>query len=171
MAGSASYERRNAAARALGYRNYYDYRTHNHGTIPATQPRPTGELRQRLRGHRSASDLANTIKTGRVELIMQFPVGERDPATGQFKAIEFQVIMDDGTTRTYILRGDQLDKDKLAPLRDAIVDAGLAPYATYPKIIPLEDDEEPEDLERDDDDELGNLEDFDAADFDADIPF
>jgi hypothetical protein len=149
---SARWERRNAAARALGYKSYYDYRSHNQGKIAPDQPRASGELLGKLRGHRGPSDLESLLAKGRVEILMQFPIGDRNPDTGQYRQVEVQAILTDGTQRTFTLRGKQLDASRLRGLRRAIADAGVKPLTSPSldilKLLPGDlDDEEPFDDE------------------------
>lgn len=62
---SSAYDARNARARALGYRNYYDYRLHANGRIP---PGPIEELtpeeRSKRRGHRGRADFLSSLDEG-----------------------------------------------------------------------------------------------------------
>lgn len=120
---SSSWERRNARARAAGYRNYYDYRAHGFGAKPPDAPRARGEELARLRGHRSAADLRTLVASGRVELVKVDPQ-QRDPKTGQWKRGDLIVTLSDGTERTFRLSGRQLTRSKMRALRGAFIDGG-----------------------------------------------
>lgn len=127
---SPAYQRRNARARALGYSSYYDYRIHNHGRIPASEPPvPRGELRSRLRGHRSAEDLISRVRNGSTVVPIDY---ERDPETGQFRWVEILVDDERGTAR-FRLRGRQLSKRSVERLWVHIQDVG-ALWAYNPSI-------------------------------------
>ena len=108
---SAAWEGRNARARALGYRNYYDYRVHNFGRIPAGESAPTGEERQRLRGHRGAADVESVLRSGDVELVNVIRVDGLD-----FLLI---VTTSDGRTREFRVPEAKVDK-----VRGVIADLG-----------------------------------------------
>lgn len=98
---SSAWQKRNAAARAKGYRNYYDYRAHDFGKMPPGTPRASGEKLRRLRGHASTSDLNRAIASGRVELVNVVQTGS-DPPT-----FDVLVVMSDGSQRRYTLKGEQ----------------------------------------------------------------
>jgi hypothetical protein len=99
------YAKRNAKARALGYRNYYDYRVHNHGRIPAGEAAPTGEVKQRLRGHRGRVDFLNSLGEGDViSLVSHISTIERTP-DGRYRRIDKLVLYaDSGDQRIFTLR-------------------------------------------------------------------
>lgn len=126
---SASYERRNARARALGYASYYDYRVHNHGRIAPSEPAPTGEARSRLRGHRGAADFERALSAD----VVVVPIdSRRDPDTGRFLWVDVDV--DDGrTSRRFRLRPKDMTADELDSLWLSIQDAG-ASWAHNPSI-------------------------------------
>ena len=109
---SASYARRNAAARLLGYRNYYDYRVHNHGRIPASVPAPTGEARSRLRGHRGRADFEQAVGAGSLVSVQSTERG----ADGKLTKVTLLLIGEDGRSRVYVLRGKALKSDQLKSL-------------------------------------------------------
>ncbi|HZL19870.1 MAG TPA: hypothetical protein VFG23_19200 [Polyangia bacterium] len=110
------YERRNRAAQALGYRNYYDYRTHAHGTIPAGQSRPEGEARQRLRGHLGTSDLLRWLREGDV-IVLATPIGliETDER-GRFVEADKIVLPASGRRRVRTFRVRRLTRPEMAAL-------------------------------------------------------
>jgi hypothetical protein len=116
------WQRRNAAAQAKGYRNYYDYRIHRFGAIPASEPAPTGEQRRRLRGHASSADLSRQLKAGG-DLIF-LPVGLQRNSRGQWERVQVVVLMPDGSERQYILTGAQASSENLRRLRDQMQAAG-----------------------------------------------
>ena len=135
-----SWADRNAQAQSLGYRNYYDYRVHDYGNMPPGEPGATGELLDRLRGHRGAADLGSFIERQRdaddydydvtraVAADVQ-PSYERD-AEGRWTYISVTLLMDDGTEREYRLRGldTQQIQDYLDDLEDLEIDAVIDPY-------------------------------------------
>jgi hypothetical protein len=59
---SASYQRRNARARALGYESYYHQRIA--AGAPPEAPKPRGEQLRRRRGHVGPEDLVGFIRRG-----------------------------------------------------------------------------------------------------------
>jgi hypothetical protein len=120
---SPAYERRNARARSLGYRSYYDYRIHGNGSIPPAAAAATGEARQRLRGHRSAADLRRAIREGTTVSIAGH--SERD-SNGQYRWLELSVLSPDGSERTYRLTGKQLQKQQLGRLVGELDHKGAA---------------------------------------------
>lgn len=122
---AAEYARRQARARELGYAGYYERRVR--AGAPPSAPKPTGERLRGLRGHASRADLERAVRSGRVAIISQVP-GRRDPDTGRYLSVEFDVQLTDGSTRTYTLRGRQLDDRRIASLRDAVQDAGADVY-------------------------------------------
>lgn len=91
---SAAWERRNARARALGYKSYYDYRAHDNGRRPPDAPRLRGEALARSRGHRGEADLDRLIRSGRVELVNTISTVD---ARGKF-GIDVLVTLADGRT-------------------------------------------------------------------------
>lgn len=115
MARASRWENRNARARTLGYKNYYDYRAHGYGATPPKAPRATGERLAALRGHRSAAGLNRLSRSGRVELVKVNP-GARDPKTGQWSTAEVTLTLDDGSERTFRLRGSQLERFRMRRL-------------------------------------------------------
>lgn len=116
---SQAWDKRNAAARALGYRNYYDYRIHGYGRRPAAAPVDTYN-RDRLRGHRSRADLLRQADEG---ALVTYNGSERNP-DGTYRWVELAVIDVDGRERIYRLSGQQLTRDALRALVDQLVDAG-----------------------------------------------
>lgn len=125
----AAYRRRDERARALGFRNYYDQRVRG-GRLEA--PRPKGETLRRARGHAGPKDLESVLRSGRVAILSQEPIGERG-ADGRYKEVRVTAQMTDGSQRRFRLRtssptGDQLSSQKLRALRQAIVDSGTDVY-------------------------------------------
>lgn len=108
---SPAYERRNQRARALGYRSYYDYRAHDNGRLPPDAAPVKGERLGRLRGHRSATDLVRSVKTG--SLVMVVNHSERDASTGQYTWVEVVTVDPSGRERSFRLRGPQLRRRRL----------------------------------------------------------
>lgn len=129
---SASWNRRNYAAKALGYKNYYDYRVHDNGRLPPAAP-VTGQLRRRNRGHRSAADFERRLRSTRNPVRQVLPVGlERGPG-GRYERILVAVLLDDGSQVDYILRGKQASEVNLRRLRRVLDDAGIH-YQEAPSI-------------------------------------
>ena len=97
--GSPAWQRRNARAQALGFRNYYDYRAHNYGRRPASAPAARGPELARLRGHRGPRDLDRALARGDVELMNVIQTSSDPP--------EFEVLVTraDGSTATYTVKG------------------------------------------------------------------
>ena len=147
---SPAYAARNARARAAGYKSYYDFRVHNHGAIPPSQPAPTGEARSRLRGHRSAEDLRKSALDGAMITVTDH--SGRDNK-GRYKWVELTVIDAKGVQRTYRLSGKQLKPEFLRKLIED-VQAGGAVLSPSPSL----------DLRRySGDDDLGEIEELEAA--------
>lgn len=153
MAGSSSYERRNARARAEGYRNDYDRRVHGNGTIPASEP-VTAEMRQAHRGHRSYADLNRLIdRLGRQgggearDDVQVSPLGLNRDARGRWTEVDVLVLMPDGSERRFVLRGRQASQASLKRLRASLGAAGVS-YLAAPSIDvfsgAIEQDEGPE---------------------------
>lgn len=122
---SDRWARRNARARSLGYRNYYDYRTHDYGAAPPAAPRPRGEQLSRLRGHRGASDLERLAQSGRIDLVKVLP-RNKDPQTGQWKSALLRVTLEDGSERDFEIRGKQMDLERMKELRATLVTGGAS---------------------------------------------
>lgn len=125
MAASA-WQKRNARARALGYRNYYDYRAHDYGSRPPSDPAAKGETLARLRGHRGSRDLERDLRSGRV-IAMNPLRPDRDPTSGKVRSQPIEVVYSDGSSRVFTLRGASLDPDKIADLEAAATGAGMPP--------------------------------------------
>lgn len=121
---SSSWERRNDRARALGYRNYYDYRAHDFGRSRA---KLSGEALRAARGHVGAADLEALLRSGRVAVLSQEPVGDRD-ASGRYRQVNVAAQLTDGSQRRFRLRGAALQPDHMAGLRGAVSDAGTDIY-------------------------------------------
>ncbi len=120
---SATWERRNARARAAGYRNYYDYRAHAYGRRPASEPAASGEQLARLRGHRGGADLRRELAAGRVSHVRALPP-ELDPL-GRIRRQELLVTYADGRQRTFVLKAQALDPERLRGLVDDLDAAGI----------------------------------------------
>lgn len=162
--------RDNARARSLGYRDYYDYRIHNYGRVPASAPAPTGEARTRLRGHRSAADLERLISSGRAELLL-LNVSRRDPQ-GKIREVEVMVTTSDGEQRIYRLRGRAVTPDALRGLQAAVDDGPDTMLVVgSPGARKLVDDEEPDELEAQLEADIEDDEEGSSMFSDEDIPF
>lgn len=102
------WQKRNAAAQAKGYRNYYDYRIHQYGKRPASEEPPTGEERRRLEGKRGRASLRAALrKPDRIALIVEVP--EATPRTGQWDQMRFIVTFTDADIREYLVDWDDVD--------------------------------------------------------------
>lgn len=139
----AAYLRRNARARSLGYKNYYDYRVHDNGRLPPAQrPLARGEARSRARGHRSGADLVRALKPGSLVLVQNY--SERD-SQGRFRWVELMVIDESGRERSYRLTGKHLERANLEGLITTIHDrAAIVTSAGYLRQLAVEagDDED-----------------------------
>lgn len=143
---AAEYARRSERARELGYGSYYERRVRA-GRPPSAEA-PTGERLRLQRGHAGPADLEDLLRRGRVLILNQEPVGERDPKTGRYREVRVTAQLDDGSQRSFRLRGRQLEADRLRPLRQAAVGGGVDVY-TNPSLDVLgfitdEDLEEPD---------------------------
>ena len=108
----AAYQRRNARARAAGYRSYYDYRVHDNGRIPASQPGlPVGQ-RSRARGHRGKEDFLRSIRPGTLvslldpadSLLWDYRKSSTVYRQRKFKVIRKLTVSPEGLERTWTLR-------------------------------------------------------------------
>lgn len=113
---SAAWARRNARARALGYRNEYERRTRS---APGAERPPADELR-RLRGHVGPADLEHEARGGD---FVTAQLAGRD-SEGRYR--EILVTIDrEGSTRQYRIRGKDLSKDRLQALVQALTDVDV----------------------------------------------
>ncbi len=104
MADSTSYERRNARARALGYKSYYDFRTRGQSGARPPDAAPLEGYELRLaRGHASRADLVASIKPG--TLVVASPDEESRRKDGSYSRIQITTIDADGKERNFLLRG------------------------------------------------------------------
>lgn len=106
---SPAYERRNARARALGYKSYYDYRAHGNGARAPEAPRLSGEKLRQARGHASAADLERANLDG----ALVTTIGEGRRADGSYQRLRVTVVDIDGRQREYVLRGKQAEARQL----------------------------------------------------------
>jgi ribosomal protein L27 len=111
---AAAYKRRDARARALGFKSYYDQRVRK-GKLSA--PRPTGAALRRARGHASGRDLLATARDGDVVVAS---MGGRD-AQGRYRQIDITLLGSDGGDLEFTLRGSQM---KASYLRRLVADLG-----------------------------------------------
>lgn len=120
------YARRNARARELGYRSYYDYRAHDNGRIPPAGARLRGEALAEARGHRSAADLARTVRDGDLVVVSNL---RRDPSSGRYSRLEVTVVDLQGRERVFRLTREQATAARLSALASRVEAAGatLAP--------------------------------------------
>lgn len=111
--GSSGYDKRNARARALGYRNYYDYRLHDNGKQPPGPLRLTPDERARRRGHRGLVDFLASLGEGDL-IIMPMGISSVEYDDDRDVYVEIEKLVVDGDTgreRTYVLRN--LTRDQL----------------------------------------------------------
>lgn len=114
---AAEYARRQARARAAGFRSYYEQRTRR---APGAEKPPPDVLRRR-RGHAGPADLRRDAGAGD-QLTAQLT---RRDDQGRYRRIEIAVDSPDGTTTTYRLHGRQLRKDFLLRLVRDLEAAGV----------------------------------------------
>lgn len=126
---SAYWQRRNEAARAKGYKNYYDYRAHGYGAEPPAAPRATGERLRRLRGHASRAGLEQLVRSGRVELAIVEPGAKG--ADGLYSEARVVLTLDDMDERVFWLRGKALQSEQARQLGQAIRDGGAVLLDAY----------------------------------------
>lgn len=145
---ASAYDRRNARARAAGFKNYYEQRIRGgvEQARPST-PRPEGEELSRMRGHRGPADLEQLLASGRVEMVTAIaPSGGRDDK-GRWRAIDWRITLDDGSDKDFTIRAS-ITPEQLNRLRDAIRDQGIL-YLPRPSVdvfrLFAESDEEDED--------------------------
>lgn len=144
---SPAYERRNARARSLGYRSYYDYRAHGNGARPPTAPKLQGEKLRQARGHASAADLRRASLDG----ALVTTIGEGRKADGSYQRLRVIVVDLDGKQREYVLRGKQAEQRQLRKTI-AAVSAGGAVFSPSPSL------------------DLQNMIDDEPGDFDVEAP-
>lgn len=122
--GSAAYQRRNERARQLGYRNYYDYRIHDHGRRPPDEPPPAAGSaeRTRLRGHRGPEDLVRSLKPGDVLIVPEGLAAIEKDRRGRYKRITVLVLRENGHADRYTIR--RADYDRVAGLLERMADKG-----------------------------------------------
>lgn len=114
---SAAWERRNEAARARGYKNYYDYRMHRYGRSPE---RVSGDEAEQLRGHRGRGNLLAVLRRpDRVALIVETPITDR----GTWTHMRYIVTFNDADIRSYVV--PIADQDELDDWHDAIYDSEI----------------------------------------------
>lgn len=105
----SAYSRRNARARALGFRNYYEQRVA--GTQPGTAARAAA------RGHRSRSDFLASLGEGDLIIMPNGLSSVERTADGRYKLITKLVVDGDtGDERIYTLRN--LTRDELVQTID-----------------------------------------------------
>lgn len=120
---SAAYEARNARARALGYRSYYDYRAHGNGATPPTAPRLAGGALRKARGHASAADLLSDARPGTLVTATPDPLSRR--RDGTYSRVHITAIGEDGSERDYLLRASALKAKSLDKLIAGLAAAGV----------------------------------------------
>ena len=168
---SAAYERRNARARELGYRSYYDYRAHDNGKLPPSAPRLAGEEQRRARGHAGAADIRKDVKPGQLMLIAPDPTSRRKDGSYSRITITLVGIAEGEPDREYLLRGDAARPENLERLIADLIAAGAvfspSPSLDVGSLGP--DDDELEEEEPLSDEELAEM--VEASQNYDDIPF
>ena len=136
--------RDNERARAAGYRDYYDFRTHGYGAIPPGEPVSGAALRL-ARGHASASDFEREVGDGSLVLVGELERGRG----GRYTKVVVTVIDLEGRERNYVLRGKALTQAMLARLADAAIANGatISPTKSLDLRTIYSGGEEPEDLD------------------------
>lgn len=132
---SAYWHRRNEKARALGYKNYYDYRAHEYGRRPPEAPRARGAELRRLRGHGGPGGLQRLIEGGRVELLIVDPE-IRDRKSGKWTRVRLDVTLDDGESRDFWLSGKRLDQEYAHGIGDLLRAHGVMFFDAYAILAP-----------------------------------
>lgn len=99
---SSSWEKRNAAARAKGYRSYYDYRKHGYGERPPGEPvdRPVAAQRS---GALGPAALRRAVKDPELALLVEVP-GQRyrrGARKGELKTMRYIATFRDGRIHEY----------------------------------------------------------------------
>lgn len=107
-----AWEKRNATAKARGYRNYYDYRMHDYGRRPPGQPPDQGTLAKRRRGVRGKAALRRQLKRpAQIALIVEVPE-DHDAQTKQWTKMRFIITRTDGGIDEYVVPlDDEYDLD------------------------------------------------------------
>lgn len=105
----------NARARRLGYKDYYDYRLHDNGKIPASKPLPPRGQRGEQRGH--AGGLRKFLKELKPGDIIVMPDGlaavDLDKQD-RFREVRKLVLKEDGRAPVYVLK--RLTYDRMVRL-------------------------------------------------------
>lgn len=105
----ATWADRNAKARSLGYRNYYDYRIHGYGKIAQSEEIQGVELSM-ARGHRSRSEMLDMIEEG--DNVVVWRTGDRD-RLGRYTSVDFLVKKQNGDEELFRLTRGQLTVPEL----------------------------------------------------------
>lgn len=98
---ASSWEKRNAKARKLGYKNYYDYRKHGYGA----QPPEEKPARRAPRG--KAAFKRQIRKPDQVALIVEVP--EAHKPDGSWTKMRFIVTRRDGKIDEYVVPLDDVE--------------------------------------------------------------
>lgn len=114
---SPAYQKRDARARRLGYRNYYDYRLHDNGKLPPGPLVLSPEQRRRRRGHVGRQAFLASLREGDL-IIMPFGVSSvvfdpklRKGQGAYLEIVKLVISASNGRERTYSLR--RLTRDEL----------------------------------------------------------
>lgn len=113
----SAYDKRNARAQQLGYRNYYDYRLHDNGRLPPGPLRLSVPERARRRGHRGRLDFLRSLGEGDLILLpyglssVEFDEDARDGEGAYLEVTKLVIDAEDGSEREYVLRN--LTRDEM----------------------------------------------------------
>lgn len=111
------YERRNARAQALGYRNYYDYRLHFNGRVPPGPINVTPAERRQRRGHRGRADFLASLREGDLIILprglssVEFDEDARDGEGAYIEVEKLVIHARSGRESTWVLRN--LTRDEM----------------------------------------------------------
>lgn len=148
---AAEYARRQARARSLGYKGYYQRRTAG----------AEGEEKRSKAGHRGYRDLLRYLKANGEGAVVGIDAGASiRSADGSWRIVHITVLGADGTERTFRVQGRNLDDARIGELSAVIHDAGAVSSPNYPVDLLSDDDEEPDEGDDDDEDEESEEEEF-----------
>lgn len=114
---ASAWQRRNEQARALGYRNYYDYRVHGYGDQPPGPIRISEAVRAERRGHSEEAFRAfvRNLEPGD-EVMLADHIRFVEKQGTRYGPIEFQVIPEDPERDVEIVKMPPMTRAALADL-------------------------------------------------------
>lgn len=110
-------KRDNARARALGYKDYYDYRLHDFGRVPPGPIKLSPAERAKRRGHRGRADFLSSLDEGDLIILpygissVDFDEDARDGEGAYVEIVKLVIDASTGEEREYVLRN--LTRDEL----------------------------------------------------------